>query len=81
MLGARFQLCLTPQPLPLPRSPLRSEADLQTPFAKYLCLALGMLFLGKQDLVEATMEVRQGRRGTHLRTPGARRCLQAYSGG
>lgn len=35
----------------------RSEADLQTPFAKYLCLALGLLFLGKQDVVEATLEV------------------------
>ena len=35
----------------------RSEADLDSPFAKYLCLALGLLFLGKQDVVEATLEV------------------------
>ena len=35
----------------------RSEADLGSPFAKYLCLALGLLFLGKQDVVEATLEV------------------------
>ena len=35
----------------------RSEADLDSPFAKYICLALGLLFLGKQDLVEATLEV------------------------
>mmetsp|Transcript_31070 Transcript_31070/g.68978 ORF Transcript_31070/g.68978 Transcript_31070/m.68978 type:complete len:901 (-) Transcript_31070:581-3283(-) len=35
----------------------RSEAELQTPFAKYLCLGLGLLFLAKQDVVEATLEV------------------------
>eukprot|EP00798_Chlamydomonas_sp_ICE-L_P009842 gene9842-7728_t len=35
----------------------RSEAELQSPFAKFLCLGLGLLFLGKQDIVEATMEV------------------------
>ncbi|KAG1670671.1 hypothetical protein FOA52_010946 [Chlamydomonas sp. UWO 241] len=35
----------------------RSEADLASPFAKYLCLGLGFLFLGKQDVVEATLEV------------------------
>ena len=40
----------------------RSEADLDSPFAKYLCLALGLLFLGKQDLVEATLEVRRPRK-------------------
>lgn len=35
----------------------RSEAELQTPFAKQLCLGLGMLFMAKQDMVEATVEV------------------------
>lgn len=35
----------------------RSDTHLSTPFAKMLCLGLGMLFLGKQDLVEATLEV------------------------
>ena len=42
----------------VPPCSARSEADLQTPFAKFLCLALGLLFLGKQDVVEATLEVR-----------------------
>jgi len=35
----------------------RGEAELSTPFAKYLCLALGLLFLGKQDVVEPTVEI------------------------
>eukprot|EP01026_Neomeris_dumetosa_P045237 TRINITY_DN382_c0_g1_i9.p1 TRINITY_DN382_c0_g1~~TRINITY_DN382_c0_g1_i9.p1 ORF type:complete len:679 (-),score=113.03 TRINITY_DN382_c0_g1_i9:160-2196(-) len=35
----------------------RSEEDLGTPFAKLLCVALGLLFLGKQETVEATLEV------------------------
>ena len=43
----------------------RGEADLSTPFAKYLCLALGLLFLGKQDVVEPTVEVRAGNNRYH----------------
>ncbi len=39
----------------------RPEAQLQSPFAKFLCLGLGLLFLGKQDVVEATMEVCENR--------------------
>ena len=46
--------------------PPRSEADLQTPFGKYLCLGLGLLFLGKQDVVEATLEVRSWSRARNL---------------
>lgn len=36
---------------------MRSEAELGQPFAKMFCLALGLLFLGKQDAVDATLEV------------------------
>ncbi|KAK9829660.1 hypothetical protein WJX72_007157 [[Myrmecia] bisecta] len=36
---------------------MRSESELAEPFAKYLCLGLALLFLGKQDAVEATLEV------------------------
>lgn len=36
---------------------VRSDVHLVTPFAKMLCLGMGMLFLGKQDRVEATLEV------------------------
>lgn len=35
----------------------RSEAELVTPAAKQLVLGLGLLFLGKQDQAEATLEV------------------------
>lgn len=35
----------------------RPEIELSTPFAKFMCLALGMLYLGKQDTVEATVEI------------------------
>ena len=35
----------------------RGEAELSGPFAKYLVLGLGLLFLGKQETVEATVEV------------------------
>lgn len=35
----------------------RSELELAEPFAKFLALGLGLLFLGKQDAVEATLEV------------------------
>lgn len=35
----------------------RPELELSTPFAKFMCLALGLLFLGKQDTVEATVEI------------------------
>lgn len=35
----------------------RSEADLSSPWAKFMCVALGLLFLGRQDTVEATVEI------------------------
>ena len=42
----------------------RSDVELATPYAKLLCLALGQLFLGRQELAEATTEVaRWGGRG------------------
>ncbi len=36
---------------------LRSDVELQGPAAKQLILGLGLMFLGKQELVEATLEV------------------------
>lgn len=36
---------------------LRGEAELADPFAKQLVLGLGLLFLGNQGAVEATIEV------------------------
>lgn len=36
----------------------RAEAELTTPYAKLMCLGLGLMFLGKQDQAEATLEVR-----------------------
>eukprot|EP00887_Chlorella_sp_A99_P000106 scaffold16.g106.t1 len=36
---------------------LRGEADLAQPSAKLMCLALGLLFLHRQEAVEATLEV------------------------
>nr|GME13348.1 26S proteasome non-ATPase regulatory subunit 2 homolog A-like [Ipomoea batatas] len=35
----------------------RSESELGEPLARFLALGLGLLFLGKQDRVEATLEV------------------------
>ena len=35
----------------------RSEAELTTPFARFLSVGLGLLYLGRQDAVEATLEV------------------------
>mmetsp|Transcript_18831 Transcript_18831/g.52512 ORF Transcript_18831/g.52512 Transcript_18831/m.52512 type:complete len:900 (-) Transcript_18831:154-2853(-) len=35
----------------------RSDHELSEPYAKLMCLALGLLFLGKQDAVDATLEV------------------------
>lgn len=35
----------------------RSEADLGEPLVRFLCLGLGLLYLGKQDAVVASMEV------------------------
>eukprot|EP00879_Flechtneria_rotunda_P023735 GHRR01025127.1.p1 GENE.GHRR01025127.1~~GHRR01025127.1.p1 ORF type:complete len:652 (+),score=250.63 GHRR01025127.1:1606-3561(+) len=35
----------------------RGETELSSPWAKFLVLALGLLFLGKQDTVEATLEI------------------------
>lgn len=37
---------------------LRGEAELAEPWAKQMVLGLGLLFLGKQGAVEATVEVR-----------------------
>lgn len=34
----------------------RDEAQLERPFARYFALALGLVFLGRQDLVEATLQ-------------------------
>ena len=36
---------------------LRGEAELGEPWAKQLALGLGLVFLGKQGAVEATLEV------------------------
>ncbi len=36
---------------------LRGEAELAEPWAKQMVLGLGLLFLGKQGAVEATVEV------------------------
>jgi 26S proteasome regulatory subunit N1 len=36
----------------------RSEAELSEPLSRFFCLGLGLLFLGRQDLAEATIEVR-----------------------
>lgn len=36
---------------------LRGELELSSPFAKFLALGLGLLFLGRQEAVEATVEV------------------------
>ena len=36
---------------------LRGELELGSPFAKFLALGLGLLFLGRQEAVEPTVEV------------------------
>ena len=36
---------------------MRGELELSSPFAKFLALGLGLLFLGRQEAVEATVEV------------------------
>ena len=36
---------------------MRSDTDLYTPWGKFLCLGLGLLYLGKQMAIEATLEV------------------------
>ena len=36
---------------------VRAENQLTTPYTKMLCLGMGMLFLGKEERVEATVEV------------------------
>lgn len=41
----------------------RSEAELTQPFARFLSVGLGLLYLGKQEAVEATLEVRDSRIG------------------
>ena len=48
----------------------RSEADLGSPFAKFVCLALGLLFMGKQDLVDATLGQSSNRRGRERESLG-----------
>lgn len=40
---------------------LRGELELSSPFAKFLALGLGLLFLGRQEAVEATVEVNMHR--------------------
>lgn len=35
----------------------RSPEELSQPWAKLMCLGLALLFLGKQDATEATLEV------------------------
>ena len=45
------------QPLLLQGMMMRSETQLADPWAKLMVLGLGLLFLGKQDAVEATVEV------------------------
>lgn len=35
----------------------RPEAELTQPFARFLSVGLGLLYLGKQEAVEATLEV------------------------
>ena len=42
----------------------KSELDLSSPFERFLPLALGLVFLGQQGAVEATLEVRNSGRGT-----------------
>lgn len=37
---------------------LRGEADLQQPGGRLMCLALGLLYLHRQNAVDATLEVR-----------------------
>ena len=44
----------------------RPSAQLAEPGAKHLALGLALLFLGKQDAVEATLEVRQKARGIKI---------------
>jgi hypothetical protein len=46
---------------------LRGEPELGDPFAKQLVLGLGLLFLGKQGAVEATVEVRGDCDGIYTR--------------
>jgi 26S proteasome regulatory subunit N1 len=36
---------------------MRSQAELTQPFARFLSVGLGLLYLGKQEAVEATLEV------------------------
>jgi hypothetical protein len=53
-LAAKGGSARTPNPTCNNRS---GEAELSGPFAKYLVLGLGLLFLGKQETVEATAEI------------------------
>ncbi len=54
----------------------RPESELITPWGKYMCLALGLLFLGKQEIVEPTVEVRTSSRqqaaGSRQQAAGSR---------
>ena len=38
----------------------RADSQLQAPQAMFVCLGLGLLFLGKQETAEATLEVTWG---------------------
>jgi hypothetical protein len=59
-LLARTWLTALPPPHPLPQALMgRPEPELSGPYAKLLCLALGQLFLGRQELAEPTVEVRR----------------------
>lgn len=63
--------------------PFRGDAELSGPFAKYLVLGLGLLFLGKQEAVEATVEVaktlseRVSKCGARSPSPAPRRARAA----
>lgn len=59
LLTVLAALVLTPGMVLLQALMTRSELELSEPFAKLICLALGLLFLGKQDAVDATLEVFQ----------------------
>ena len=52
----------------------RSAEELAQPWAKLMCLGLGLLFMGKQLATEATLEVCCGPHSAHwLPLPPARR--------
>lgn len=50
---------------------MRGELELSSPFAKFLALGLGLLFLGRQDAVEPTVEVALPFQTCYVRAPVA----------